>query len=186
MLLVVATTNAAAAIAPTIATPRVKFGVACPRRWHVGGRRVGAVIDEHQVLVVANRLTELAEHVIIDVASVATRLKERSGVSETSQAVVTGKEIGTDGQENSVGIGIWLHVRLVGEPVINAKGNLQGLGAVFFVLGKGTGLRGSSENQSLTEITSSHIDLRCRQHSRYERLASRQGLPSPRNVKPYC
>lgn len=73
---------------------RVQFGIACPGRRHGGGRGVGSIVHEAQVLVVAHGLAKLAEDVIVYVSRIAAALKKSARMSETSDAILSWKQIG--------------------------------------------------------------------------------------------
>ena len=125
----------------------VELRVARPRRGHSTRRDVGAVFDETEELVFVHSLAKLAQHVIVYVSCLATRFKKGASVIVPSNDVVSRKQIGTHRQEDCECVGVGVHFRLVGQPVKNAKGNLQRLLAVLFVLRKSTGLERDRSKQ---------------------------------------
>lgn len=102
----------------------VELGIASPRGWHPACRDIRAILDETQELVFSHRLAELAQHVIVYVACFAASIKESTGVVVSADDVFPRKQIGAHRQEDREGVRIWVHFRLVCEPVKDAKSDL--------------------------------------------------------------
>lgn len=136
------------AVPAPVAAPGVQLGVAGPRPGHARGGGVHPVLHQQQVLVVGYGLTELPEHVVVHVAGFTAAIEERAGVREASGRVVPREQVGAHRQQDGVRVRVRLELGVVREPVVHAERDLEGLGAVLFVLGERARLKDDGEGES--------------------------------------
>jgi hypothetical protein len=101
----------------------IEFRVASPRSGHAARRDISAILDEAEEFIFVHCLTKFSQYVIVYVSSVAAGFEKGSSVSEPSGAVFSRKQVGADGQKNCERVTIWIHFRLIRQPIKNAEGN---------------------------------------------------------------
>lgn len=112
----------------------IKLNISSPRMRHTRGRWIGSIVYKSEVLILCYRLLQLPQYIIVNVSGIAAAFEKRSGVCKTAHAILSWYKISTNRQKNCVRVGVRFHIRLIRQPVVDSKRNLQCFRAIFFIL----------------------------------------------------